>query len=177
MTGEAAGAVGGENPRGGHRAAPVGTVPVGTVRVDLERRENKTFGAVFRSEEASFEFLIDEPSIRGGDSNGPTPLGYFVAGAASCLVMQYASVIKERSLPVEGLRMLARAHHDRERRVFRDVVYRVELEGPLAVGDVESLAEAASRRCFVENTLSAVIPMTTEVRLNGKTVTTISRHP
>lgn len=149
----------------------------GTIRVDLDHRVNKTFEAVFRSEEASFEFLIDEPSIRGGDSRGPTPLGYFVAGAASCLAMQYASLIKERSVPVESFRMLARAHHDRQRRVFKDMIYKVELTASISADDAMSLAEAATRRCFVENTLTQVLPIITDVFLNGERVTTLSRQP
>jgi uncharacterized OsmC-like protein len=149
----------------------------GTVRVDLERTQNKTFEVVFKNEEASFEFLTDEPSVRGGDSHGPTPLGYFIAGAASCLAMQYASLIKEETLPVEGLKVLARAHNDRERRIFLDVIYKVDLTGALTVADAKTLAEAATKRCYVENTLSRVIPMTTDVYLNGEKVTTIARHP
>lgn len=159
-------------PAGGQRRAMTGTV-----RVDLERQENKTFQARFRSEEATFEFLADEPQLRGGDSHGPTPLGYFVAGGASCLAMQYASLVKEQGLGVEGIKMLARAHHDREQRVFKDMIYRVDLTGTISTGDAEALAEAASRRCFVENTLTQVIPITTEVYLNGEKVTTIARHP
>lgn len=149
----------------------------GTVRVDLVRMENKTFEAVFRSEEASFEFLIDEPSVRGGDSRGPTPLGYFVAGAASCLAMQYAGLIKEQAIPVDGIKMLARAHHDRQRRVFKDMIYKVELTASISADEAVALAEAATKRCFVENTLTQVIPITTEVHLNGERVTTVTRQP
>jgi uncharacterized OsmC-like protein len=149
----------------------------GTVRVDLELSENKTFDAVFKSEEAAFEFLIDEPSVRGGDSHGPTPLGYFVAGAASCLAMQYAGLIKEQAIAITGLKMLARAHHDRERRVFKDMIYRVDLTGSISADEATALAEAASKRCFVENTITQVIPITTDVHLNGEKVTTIARLP
>lgn len=158
-------------------AVPTARATTGTIRVDLVHRVNKTFDTIFRSEEAEFELVMDEPSVRGGDSRGPTPLGYFVAGAASCLAMQYAGLIKEQSVPVTGLRMLARAHHDRGRRVFVDMVYRVDLTGEISAEDAVALAEAATRRCFVENTLTQVIPITTEVRLNGEQVTTIARHP
>lgn len=164
---------GAEAPHGARQ----GRAATGTIRVDLEHRVNKTFDAVFRSEEAAFEFVIDEPSVRGGDSRGPTPLGYFAAGAASCLAMQYAGLIKEQAIPVTGLKMLARAHHDRERRVFIDMAYRVELTGAISADDAVALAQAATKRCFVENTMTQVIPITTDVRLNGETVTTISRHP
>lgn len=57
--------------------------PVGTIRVDIEHQEQKTFQATYKTEDHSFEFPIDEPEIRGGMSKGPTPLGYFVTGAGS----------------------------------------------------------------------------------------------
>ena len=167
----------GSSPRDAAPRARQDRTVTGTIRVDIEHRVNKTFDAVFRSEEAAFDLVVDEPSVRGGDSRGPTPLGYFVAGAATCLAMQYAGLIKDHSIPVTGLKMLARAHHDRERRVFVDMVYRVELTGAISSDDAVSLAQAATRRCFVENTLTQAIPITTEIRLNGDMVTTISRHP
>ncbi len=40
--------------------------PVGTVRVDIARQEHKTFEAIFRTEDKSFQLMIDEPKIRGG---------------------------------------------------------------------------------------------------------------
>jgi uncharacterized OsmC-like protein len=104
--------------------------------------------------------MIDEPEIRGGKGTGPTPLGYFFTGAASCLMMQYANVLKEKPMPMESIKMLARAHNDREARVFTDVIYQVDLTGSLSEADAETLTKAASERCFVENTKS--LPITTE---------------
>ncbi|MCH7879684.1 MAG: RpiB/LacA/LacB family sugar-phosphate isomerase [candidate division Zixibacteria bacterium] len=72
---------------------------------------------------------------------------------------------------------LARAHNDRETRVFKDIIYQVDLTGSLSEADVETLARQASDRCFVENTLSKVIPITTEVHLNGKKVLSFTRKP
>jgi len=96
--------------------------------------------------------MIDEPEIRGGKGTGPTPLGYFFTGAASCLMMQYANVLKEKPRPVESVKMLARAHNDREARVFTDMIYQVDLTGSLSEADAETLTKAASERCFGENT-------------------------
>jgi uncharacterized OsmC-like protein len=112
--------------------------------------------------------MIDEPEIRGGKGTGPNPLGYFFTGAASCLMMQYANVLKEKPMPMESIKMLARARNDREARVFTDVIYQVDLTGLLSEADAETLPKAASERCFVENTKS--LPITTEVSLNGKKV-------
>jgi uncharacterized OsmC-like protein len=149
---------------------------IGTVRVDIARQEKKTFEAVFKTEEKSFQLMIDEPEVRGGKGLGPTPLGYFVTGAASCLMMQYANVLKEKPLPVESIKMLARAHNDREARVFTDMIYQVDLTGTISEADAESLARAASERCFVENTIAKALPIATEVRLNGKKIISFTRN-
>ena len=67
-------------------------------------------------------------------------------------MMQYANVLKEKPLPVESIKMLVRAHNDREARVFTDMIYQVDLTRTISEADAESLARAASERCFVENT-------------------------
>jgi hypothetical protein len=56
---------------------------IGTTRVDIRHVEQKTFAATYKTEDKTFEILIDEPAVRGGQSKGPTPLGLFVAGAGS----------------------------------------------------------------------------------------------
>jgi uncharacterized OsmC-like protein len=150
--------------------------PIGTVRVDITHQDHKTFEAVFKTEDKSFQLMIDEPEIRGGRGTGPTPLGYFVTGAASCLMMQYANVLKEKPMPVESIKMLARAHNDRAARVFTDMIYQVDLTGMLSEADAKELAKAASARCFVENTIAKSLPITTEVSLNGKKVASFTRH-
>lgn len=120
--------------------------------------------------------MIDEPEMRGGKGLGPTPLGYFVTGAASCLMMQYANVLKEKPMPVESIKMLARAHKDRDARVFTDMIYQVDLTGPISEAEAETLAKAASERCFVENTIAKALPITTEVSVNGKKVVSFTRN-
>jgi hypothetical protein len=40
-----------------------------------------------------------------------------------------------------------------------------------------SLAQEASDRCFVENTLAKALPVTTELHLNGKKIRTSTRGP
>jgi len=158
------------------QAVRQGGAKIGTVRVDIAHQEKKTFEAIFKNEDKSFQLLIDEPQVRGGQSLGPTPLGYFVTGAASCLMMQYANVLKEKPMPVESIKMMARAHNDREARVFKDMIYEVNLTGPISPADAEALARAASERCFVENTIAKALPITTEVHLNGKKVVTFTRN-
>ena len=150
--------------------------PIGTVRVDIARQDKKTFEATYKTEEKTFQLMIDEPETRGGKGLGPTPLGYFVTGAASCLMMQYANVLKEKPMLVDSIKMVARAHNDRDARVFTDMIYQVDLAGSISEADAERLARAASERCFVENTIAKALPITTEVSLNGKKVVAFTRN-
>ncbi len=59
------------------------TGAVGTIRVDVQHKEQKTLEATNKSEDRTFQFLADEPAVRGGMSQGPAPLSYFVAGGAT----------------------------------------------------------------------------------------------
>jgi uncharacterized OsmC-like protein len=145
--------------------------------VDIIHQGQKGFVATHKSDEKTFEIQIDEPPSRGGQNEGPSPLSYFVTGAASCLAMQYMNVLNEQPLPIESMKVLARAHNDRGARIFTDMVFQVSLTGPISPSDAEGLARAASKRCFVENTLEKAIPLTTEVELNGKPVVTLTRTP
>ena len=54
---------------------------IGTTRVDIRHLEQKTFEAAYKTEDKKFDIMIDEPAVRGGMSQGATPLGYFVTGA------------------------------------------------------------------------------------------------
>ncbi len=152
--------------------------PIGTMRVDLTYQGGKAFEAVLKNEDRSFQVQIDEPTSRGGQSQGVWPLGYFVTGAASCLAMQYINVIRDEGITgVDNIKMLARAHNDRQAHIFTDMIFQVSLTGSISKERAETLARAASDRCYVENTLVKAIPLTTEVELNGEKIATLSRHP
>jgi uncharacterized OsmC-like protein len=153
--------------------------PIGTIRVDLNYQGGKAFDATLKNEDRTFALQIDEPTSRGGQSLGVWPLGYFVTGAISCLAMQYVNVLieQEHRLPIESMTFLARAHNDREAKCFTDMIFQVNLTGPLSPADAEALAHAASERCYVENTLALAIPLTTELSLNGQRIATLARHP
>lgn len=70
-----------EATKGRAPARSEGSSKVGTNRIDIQRLEQKTLEATYKSEDKSFQVLMDEPSVRGGLSRGPSPLGYFVTGA------------------------------------------------------------------------------------------------
>ena len=91
--------------------------------------------------------------------------------------MQYTSVVIGKGIPVDQLKVTARAHHSQQGRTFTDMIFQVHLEGGVSEEAAVSLAREASARCFVENTLNKSIPVTTEVHLNGKKILTSTRGP
>ena len=91
--------------------------------------------------------------------------------------MQYTSLVIEKNLSFDSMKLMVRAHHSREIRTFVDMMFEVYLDGNVSSERVEALARQASANCFVENTLEKVIPLTTDVYLNGGKVVTLSRKP
>jgi uncharacterized OsmC-like protein len=138
----------------------------GSERVDLRRIGHLKFEARKRG----FKFLVDEPVDRGGTDRAPNPLAYFIAGAASCLLNQYATLAMARDTRLDDVRLTARAHFDR--RVggsFEELVYDIKLESRASPRSVISLSREAERMCYAHNTLKkAGVKMVTNLYLNGK---------
>ncbi len=144
---------------------------LGTERVDI-----KHLGELkFQIRKADFELIADEPADRGGTNTGPNPLGYFLAGAASCLMMQYARLATAKNIPLDQLEMTARAHFERRiRGSFTEAIYDVKIQSREDEARIVALSKEAEDMCFVHQTLlKAGVRMTTNVSLNGKEVASL----
>ena len=138
----------------------------GSERVDLRRVSHLKFEARKRR----FKFLVDEPAERGGTDRAPNPLAYFVAGAASCLMNQYATLAIAREIPLNKMELTARGHFDRRLGgAFEEVVYDLRLESKARPKSILALSQEAEKMCYAHNTLKkAGVKMTTNLYLNGK---------
>lgn len=125
----------------------------------------------FEAHRRQFTFLIDEPAERGGTDAGLNPLAYFVAGAASCLLNQYAMLAMGRDIPLHGT-MSARASFERSLGgAFDAFEYDIRLESTASEDEIRRLAKEALRMCYANNTLKrAGVKITTNLFLNGKPV-------
>jgi len=138
---------------------------IGTHRIDIELVEQLHFRASF----GRFSFSIDEPPERGGTGAGLPPLAYFVAGAASCLMTQYAKLAIAKDLPVTSMKAVARGHFDRRiGGAFRDIIYEIAIESPAHEGTIKEIAREAQLMCYAHNTLKNTVRMQTSLTLNGK---------
>jgi len=119
-----------------------------------------------------FTFYVDEPVERGGTDQGPNPLAYFIAGAASCLINQILTDAIYRGVALEGVEMAARGHFDRRMGgAFKEVVYDLKLTSPSSKKEILSLAREAEEMCYAHQTLKkAGVKMTTNIFLNGSPI-------
>lgn len=140
----------------------------GSERVDLKLVSHLTVEAKKRG----FTFLVDEPEERGGRDQGPNPLAYFLAGAASCLMNQYATDAIYRGVKLDNIELTARGHFDRRLGgSFKEIIYDLKLTSTSPKEAIVSLVKEAEEMCYAHNTLKkAGVRMTTNVYLNGKLI-------
>jgi len=138
----------------------------GAERVDLRKLDHLKLEVRKRH----FTFYVDEPKERGGTDQGPNPLAYFIAGAASCLVNQFLTDAIYRSVNLEDVQLSARGHFDRRMGgAFKEIIYDLKLTSKSSREDVLSLAKEAEEMCYAHQTLKrAGVKMKTNLYLNGK---------
>jgi uncharacterized OsmC-like protein len=148
----------------GERRA-LGEPKIGTQRINVELVEQLRFLASF----GRFSFTIDEPPERGGTDAGLPPLAYFVAGAASCLLTQYAKLAIAKDIPLTSMKAVAHGHFDRRvEGSFRDIIYEITIESSAGADVIREIAREAELMCYAHNTLKNSVQMKTNLTLNGK---------
>jgi len=141
---------------------------IATHRIDIMMMERLRFEASF----SGFRFTIDEPRERGGTNAGLSPLAYFLAGAASCLMTQYMKLAEEKGIQIDSMKTIARGHFDRRiGGAFTDIEYDINMRSPCNTDQMKSLTDEAEAMCYAHNTLKKAVLMKTSVTLNGTRIT------
>ena len=123
-----------------------------------------------------FHLESDEPAVRGGTDLGPTPLQYFVAGAAFCLITQMARFAPLYDVPLEEVQADVRAEFnaadkfaaDGANGAFEQVTYALTVRSSAPPEQVRLLIEHAERACHAAQSLRQPVPVSLEVQLNGQ---------
>ena len=123
-----------------------------------------------------FHLESDEPAARGGTELGPTPLQYFIAGAAFCLLTQMARFAPLYDVPLEEVQADVRAEFDIADKfgmegpdgAFEHVIYAVTVRSSAPPEQVRLLVEHAERACHAAQSLHQHVPILIEVHLNGQ---------
>jgi uncharacterized OsmC-like protein len=139
-----------------------------------ERVDVKYLGDLkFKVRKSDFEFLVDEPIDRGGNDTAPNPLAYFLAGAASCLMMQYVRLAIAKNIAMDSFECTARVHFSRRvSGAFKEVIYDAKIQSKRDASTIIELSKEAEEMCIAHNTLLNGVKMTTHVYLNGKLIVT-----
>ena len=149
----------------------------GIVRVEVSVEDGLTYRAHTPSE-PQFVLTIDEPRERGGGGQGPSPLVYFLTGAATCLLNQFIRLAVARDIDVQFEAMSARGERDRGiGGAFRHITQEVYARGSASQQQVEELTAQAEAFCYVHATLSKSVAMTTVVHVNGREVVRRTSEP
>jgi len=123
-----------------------------------------------------FHLESDEPAVRGGTDLGPTPLQYFVAGTAFCLITQIARFAPLYDVPLEEVQADVRAEFnaadkfvtDDSNGAFEQVTYALTVRSSAPASQVRPLIEHAERACHATQSLRRPVPVSLEVQLNGQ---------
>jgi uncharacterized OsmC-like protein len=99
-------------------------------------------------------------------------LAYFLAGAASCLMNQYAVLAIDRGVRFEEFEMTARGHFNRKLGgAFNEIVYELKISSRASAGKILGISKEAERMCYAHNTLrKAGVKMVTKINLNGNEI-------
>lgn len=143
----------------------LGAEKIGTHRIDVQLIEQLRFEASF----GNFRFTIDEPPERGGTNAGLPPLSYFLAGAVSCLLTQYAKLAIAKNVPLTSLKAVARGHFDRRvGGAFKHIIYEIAIVSPASADAIGDIAREAELLCYAHNTLKNSVHMQTNLTFNGE---------
>ena len=120
----------------------------------------------------SWQLATDEPPGLGGDSSAPPPHAYIVAGLAGCLMTNIRMMAAHFEVPIEELRVAARAEWERRvtpgaphRAATRGFLLDIEIDSDAEDATVLRLVEAARDGCFVEDSLTEAVQVSHRLKL------------
>lgn len=114
-----------------------------------------------------YEFDCDEPPERGGTDSAPSPLEYFMSGAAFCFLSQVVQFAPLYHVQIADARVDFRASFDDSEKynlngpgaAFQKVVIKVQIESPSPRSDVDQLVAHAERGCHAVQSLMFPVPV------------------
>ncbi|TDQ64848.1 putative OsmC-like protein [Actinomycetospora succinea] len=103
-----------------------------------------------------FPLTVDEPPEAGGTGQGPQPTELLLGAVASCFTLAVAHSAAKRGIDLRGLTVTATGTYDGPR--FTAIAVAVHADAPQGE-ELERLATAAERVCYVTNTLRGSPPV------------------
>lgn len=123
-----------------------------------------------------FTFVADEGEyMPGGEGTAPTPLTYFVAGMALCVLSQVSNIAMRKKLAIRNEKVIVTAHFLETGSILRGdkngEAQKFEIEMSMDSDEdeasIKDLLRLAHQMCFAEDTVGRKIPLHFTHRLNG----------
>jgi uncharacterized OsmC-like protein len=135
-------------------------------------------GLQFRAMVDGHNFISDEGEEAGGHDAGPAPLRYFLGGIMMChqvWCVKSAAVADAQLSKLEGeiSGYVEAGGGDAEREVergFSRIAYTVNIESPSSSDAIQSIVDAATRRCPAFVSASRAIPIELTILHNDKSL-------
>jgi uncharacterized OsmC-like protein len=135
-------------------------------------------GLQFRAMVEGHNFISDEGEEAGGHDAGPAPLRYFLGGIMMChqvWCVKSAAVADAQLSKLEGeiSGYVEAGGGDAEREVergFSRIAYTVNIESPSSSDAIQSIVDAATRRCPAFVSASRAIPIELTILHNDKSL-------
>jgi putative redox protein len=99
-----------------------------------------------------FVVATDQPSAGGGENSAPTPFAIFLSSIGTCAGIYVLGFCKQRSLPVEGIRIIQTVHTDRVTGMAEKIDLEIEVPPSFPEKYYDALIRSADQ-CKVKKTL------------------------
>ncbi|HEX7556439.1 MAG TPA: OsmC family protein [Leptolinea sp.] len=99
-----------------------------------------------------FTVATDQPVIGGGENSAPTPFAVFLASIGTCAGIYVLGFCKQRSLPVDGIRIIQTVHADRTTGMAEKIDLEIQVPSSFPERYYEALIRSADQ-CKVKKTL------------------------
>lgn len=108
-----------------------------------------------------FELATDEGPFHGGDGTAPPPLALFTAALTGCLMTQLRAFAKRLDVQIHDLKVNTKLHWSAEQEGNKPYVSMpelftldIEMDTDVNVSEKIALIQAATKGCFIEQSLS-----------------------
>jgi uncharacterized OsmC-like protein len=126
-----------------------------------------------------FAFVADEGSyMPGGEGTAPTPLSYFVAGLAMCILSQVSNIAFRKKLVIRNERVKVVARFVESGSVFKgdkngeakSFQIEMSIDSDEPKDEILALMRMAHNMCFAEDSLTKPMQLDISHKLNGYVV-------
>jgi uncharacterized OsmC-like protein len=122
-----------------------------------------------------FTFQSDEPAERGGEGAAPTPLQYFAAGIASCLLTQLVRFSPQFNVKLDAAETDVRFVIDKREKfglhgngsAAQYVEVRLDIHSPSDPDHIQQLIAHAEHSCHAEQSLIQPINVKSVITVHG----------